>query len=506
MKAIEIRHVFESHPVAQAWREKAGSMADADVRSVLDSILQTLDAWHRHGRWHGMLSLDDVWQDADGSVQVLPPRMELGGTDMDARMRGYAAFERHGAGVNDAADGARADIHAACAIAWTLMEGRRPPCALQRAIEGEAAEALVEQTTAAWSDHGLGEAVRRGMAFFPEGRPSDIASLRVLLGRVPDSLTAPAEDILPVTSGMSVDDIVPEVLLEEETQASAMPAGPKDGMRESPACEPPAVCEGTEQARELPKYVENQAVKRPEPAPVGMVALVLLALVLGLGGWWWLGQGEKDPADAIPAQGMQASPDSVAQESRRDGDEKTDMPPAQPQPQALPGTAMEEPGSLAGYSLDQRQEERGSSDGIGQGPALAGMEDTASRGVLPENPGEADVLPIQQESTQEDVGHSEGEEAGSVDEAKSTAGREQEPSSAAPVRVSLDIAPWAEIYVDGVSRGVSPPMKSLQLAPGTYRIELRNASQAPVRQTLEVRAGGGASIAHRFSSGSAVSQ
>jgi len=53
--------------------------------------------------------------------------------------------------------------------------------------------------------------------------------------------------------------------------------------------------------------------------------------------------------------------------------------------------------------------------------------------------------------------------------------------------VILAVKPWAEVRVDGVARGHSPPMKQLTLPVGQHTIELLNPASAPVRQQIEVR-------------------
>ncbi|SMC29540.1 Protein kinase domain-containing protein [Andreprevotia lacus DSM 23236] len=67
------------------------------------------------------------------------------------------------------------------------------------------------------------------------------------------------------------------------------------------------------------------------------------------------------------------------------------------------------------------------------------------------------------------------------------------------VAVKLRISPWGEVYVGGSKRGVSPPLKSLSLAPGSYDIEVRNGSLTPWRTKLVIAPGAtNAEIAHSF--------
>jgi class 3 adenylate cyclase len=64
--------------------------------------------------------------------------------------------------------------------------------------------------------------------------------------------------------------------------------------------------------------------------------------------------------------------------------------------------------------------------------------------------------------------------------------------------VNLTVLPWGEVFVNGRSRGVSPPLKSLKLAPGTYTIELRNTTFAPSTQKVRVKAREETTVHHVF--------
>jgi serine/threonine-protein kinase len=64
--------------------------------------------------------------------------------------------------------------------------------------------------------------------------------------------------------------------------------------------------------------------------------------------------------------------------------------------------------------------------------------------------------------------------------------------------VSLAIAPWGEVLVDGEPRGVSPPLTTLRLPPGSYAIEVRNGDAPPLKARVDVRAGETQTLRHRF--------
>jgi serine/threonine-protein kinase len=74
------------------------------------------------------------------------------------------------------------------------------------------------------------------------------------------------------------------------------------------------------------------------------------------------------------------------------------------------------------------------------------------------------------------------------------------PAAVAPSigTVSLAIAPWGEVLVDGEPRGVSPPLTTLRLPPGSYAIEVRNGDAPPLKARVDVRAGETQTLRHRF--------
>ena len=68
----------------------------------------------------------------------------------------------------------------------------------------------------------------------------------------------------------------------------------------------------------------------------------------------------------------------------------------------------------------------------------------------------------------------------------------------ASVSYKLQIKPWGTVYVDGVDRGVSPPVKRLLLAPGRHTIRVTNPNFHD--RTLDIdSAGGDGRIAVDFS-------
>lgn len=73
------------------------------------------------------------------------------------------------------------------------------------------------------------------------------------------------------------------------------------------------------------------------------------------------------------------------------------------------------------------------------------------------------------------------------------------PLPAAPrATVTFAVSPWGEIFVDGKSAGVSPPLNRLELERGRHRIEIRNQAFAAYRDTVTLDPGQSLKIRHKF--------
>lgn len=64
--------------------------------------------------------------------------------------------------------------------------------------------------------------------------------------------------------------------------------------------------------------------------------------------------------------------------------------------------------------------------------------------------------------------------------------------------VKLDIKPWGTVVVDGVTRGVSPPIKQLQLPVGSHTVEIANPPAAPLKRVIDVARDAPVTLSHTF--------
>ncbi len=67
-----------------------------------------------------------------------------------------------------------------------------------------------------------------------------------------------------------------------------------------------------------------------------------------------------------------------------------------------------------------------------------------------------------------------------------------------PATLIFSIHPWGEVVLNGKPSGVSPPVKSLKVAPGKYKVEIRNTTFPPHVESIEVKSRDELTIRHRF--------
>ena len=67
-----------------------------------------------------------------------------------------------------------------------------------------------------------------------------------------------------------------------------------------------------------------------------------------------------------------------------------------------------------------------------------------------------------------------------------------------PARLALAVTPWGEIVIDGKSRGVSPPLRLLEIPAGSHTIEIRNSTFPSHVEKINLKTGEVRRIEHRF--------
>jgi class 3 adenylate cyclase len=113
----------------------------------------------------------------------------------------------------------------------------------------------------------------------------------------------------------------------------------------------------------------------------------------------------------------------------------------------------------------------------------------------------APASPVETKAPAATAADPKGARTGKTAEKPTADGQKKSETATSPDKratVSLGITPWGEVYVDGNKKGVSPPLNSLQVAPGKHQIEIRNTSFPPYQQTVDLKPGELLKIKHKF--------
>jgi eukaryotic-like serine/threonine-protein kinase len=82
--------------------------------------------------------------------------------------------------------------------------------------------------------------------------------------------------------------------------------------------------------------------------------------------------------------------------------------------------------------------------------------------------------------------------------AKQPRAKVAEPQAGAMARLLIAVSPRGELYIDGEHYGTTPPITTLELAPGMHRIEVRSGSRKPYVTYMTVQGGEERRIRHDF--------
>lgn len=250
----------------------------------------------------------------------------------------------------------------------------------------------------------------------------------------------------------------------------------------------PAYAEAAPVAREAsradvaaPVAPAAQEVRKPRNAGRPLLVLLLLVALIGVGIYAWVRLGIGTTNSLITrSEVVQPNPPAVPPVptmAPADPPASTAAPASTPSPQPAP------PVPVAGTAQGSEAE----AAPAGESGAAATTPAEAPVGAAPPVPA-SPAMPTEPASAA----------TAPTPEAAAPAQDEAPKPKPVPVLVRLDIRPWGEVWINGVARGISPPVKELRLIPGKYQVVLRNADLPPYRTTLEVRPGKPAVISHVF--------
>lgn len=466
---------FSGVPLSSSgWLSSGYVLTQADLEKWLIQLCRALQPLHEKHRIYGTVSPEHVLLDPQGVMHVAARRALLAESRTTSRdlydgtNQGFSAFEQY---VDDPSwpQGPWTDIYGMSALARTLILKQPPPDAVQRMVS-DTCVPLREMGLSDYSSEFL-DTIDRGMSLLPQQRFASVDAYAETLGLSLAAVSKDENDSAPDMLAPQAADVSPLQLIAPVSAPESTPAPASAG--------------------------QPQEEKK---APIWMIAFVVLALIAA-GGYLLSGQNAGTPATAMPQasevaavpQAVQATdpmPEAVAAQEPVDR--------AEPTPALAPQPELVDEASIAS-SFVMTPETEAPQAAVVEPPSIDVEAHTAARVALIAAEQEAMAQqPVEQQAVQEE---SDATGIEPIQEAQVKKARTSEEAAGANVRVGVSIKPWGEVFINGASRGVSPPLRSLSLEPGEYRVRIVNGDLPPLQQTLTVQAGEPASIAHDFESG-----
>ncbi|RXN86667.1 hypothetical protein C7R54_17210 [Achromobacter aloeverae] len=479
----------------------AGGVPQSRIHRILADLESPLAALHEQGLVHGALTPATIGLDVHGKAHLMPlpaaaaDGLAAQGEEPEEPRSGYAAFEQY---ADDALlpRGPWTDVYGLSAVACQLITGAPPPDAEARRDHDDYVP--LAQRMPAGYDAAFLAAIDAGLAMAAARRPNSIPAYLASFGGMEPAPAMPAL-------------AEPEVVMVQEEYDD----------EEDPL---------------------DTLSRRRRRLPFWGLFLALLVAVLALPTWLWMSSGKDSAGNRLSAPGGGSSVSSSlgspsfvpltqrdgrqGATSRLGGDDGSAMPASGGAPAATnsantdaadsqgrpAGAAPTESGATgermaerAGERTASAAEKSGPDGGAGEPTSLAQAGGSSAPGAgAPSAQAEghdAGGAPQPYRSTVTLGGGSSPATADAASAAaagQAAAPRPAKPATGTPVPVRIDVRPWGQIVIDGVVRGVSPPLKELRLPPGTYAVTIRNTGLPSHRMTLEVKPGTPAVISHVF--------
>ncbi|KWZ53066.1 serine/threonine protein kinase [Burkholderia ubonensis] len=528
-------------------------MSETQLRDVVAALLGALDTLHRAQCFHRDVALDNVLIRPDGNAILLDfgaARKQIGDLVDDGAMMikpGYAPIEQY---TDDPAfsQGPWTDLYALGAVMHAMITGELPPAAVVRSIK-DTYRPLATRELPARERYSPGflAAVDHALQLRIADRPESVAAFAAELGLSGFGRVGYGADVVAASSGdtpasaqaspaadagpalkrqaagagsaatassneaSSVDSAAPPASSDTPaTSTQRQPARDESAVSgqsgAAPASSTPGVSPVADSSNLSAKAATAAApasgpqrtdARRPARAPwhggrrAGVYAGGALAVLLAIGiGAAYLAKpvrttdspasGASVPQAATPAPAMAPEPGrDTGIAAAQHGPTPIVIPPSS-RPAA---PSVQEPTPAVATTV-------ASEPAAPPPPPIA--KNTAS--AAPAAPGSR-IAPAASLDTSERVvtvppSDAAAPPATSAAETVAAAPDEQRPPDRPEtVAVRFHVRPWGDVYVSGVRRGASPPLRSVSLAPGTYQIEIRNGALPPLRRTVTIDPG-----------------
>ncbi|WP_394779120.1 protein kinase [Undibacterium sp.] len=462
---------YEGHTLKHIAEFTPETINEAWLTNMLRAIIGALETLYSAQILHRDISPENIMIQHSGVPVLLDfgaARQVIGGTPQDLTVilkPSFAPVEQYADDAN-LIQGQWTDIYALCAVAYSVITRKTPPSSVTRMIK-DPMQRLQDLAPPGYS-HAFLAAIDQGLSVLPEFRPQSTDEFRTLLGLEPAPKLAP-----------QVHTMVPPQFTARATPANqqapaaannppASPVADDDGEEDDrtvlamPVAEKPAATlKTTAAAKSAGKSAGNAApAVTIAPKTQGwrwrwdhtLSAAVLIIAAAGI--WLWTSGGKP----AAPAAADAGSPASSAAAN-----------PATP----APASAVAASPASSADSVAHLNPLFDAAPAVASNPAAAAAS-TASQLAVTLDKNETIVT---------DVAAADASKAAEV-----------MPTGT----VSLNIKPWGTLYINGANKGVSPPLKKLQLPPGKYQVKIVNPNFPDYQTEVQLANKKTVAVAHDF--------
>lgn len=490
---------------------KGGVVADERwLKALLGPLMDALEMMHEQSVYHRDIAPDNILVLSSGA----PVLLDLGAarriiTDLTQAVTvvlkpGYAPIEQY-AEDTSVQQGPWTDIYALAAVVYFAIVGRAPVASVSRIMK-DSLQPLSAEDHPGFSETFLA-AINHALAVKPEDRPQSIAEFRESLGVesfvVPTTMFSYRGELAPSTSRPDPDapggkDLLPAPAVEplpdtvpDEQRATAQKSDfSSTANHDKPEQHSLAAdsAGGASAESSAPAGSLENAWKLPETQPIVL-----------------------DTTEAVTSTDPDATvlPLDVDSSAQIPGSEEQVIPPAQVRSHRriwLAGaTALVLVGVGTALFWSQLPEAAGTALAAQSSPQSSASQSAATPSPVVETaasePSANPSSPGEEASRQSAPVTEQAGDTRSVGTTEPEAGDKPDGDKVAPlapVKLKVVLQPWGEVWVDGVSRGPSPPLKELTLPEGEHRIELRNPGFNSVTRKVTLKKGEPAVIEHFF--------
>ncbi len=457
---------YEGRTFKSVVRDNPELVNEAWLKRLLQPVLGALEALYAAQILHRDVSPENIMIQPDGQ----PVLLDFGAArqivqDMAQSLTvilkpGFAPVEQY-ADDESMRQGPWTDIYSLSAVMYAAITGKAPPAAVARMLN-DPIEPLAISGREGYSNQFL-EAIDRGMAVRPEIRPQSIAEFSALLGfdaAAPAAVAPAAETSSAPAAAEGAVEAAEASAAKAASESAARrsrarsarnaekgaPGSAEASASSSPSASSPFDSGKRSSRNKTSSKSGKQAlpVARSSRPSTNMIAGGLCALALLVVGISWFADGSpvKPAAPEVASAQVPAAASASGEASATAAAASAVAVASAPEADPL--------AAVAGGSANA----------------------SASAGAVPV------ATPVEQA-------------------APSTAAATAAP---APTTGTLSIAvqPWATIYVDGVQKGITPPLKKLTLPLGEHEVRLENPNFPAYVQKINVDAKKPVTIKHDF--------